>query len=251
MRNPVPFGDGTVRTLQVLGATVAVLAAALVAAASATTPPDREAVVEAARRVLASGRFQDVRPDARDPATTEAGPAPDLPEPPPRHRRVPPRPSGVPGSGAVARMILWLLAGGALVVLVGTLMRDGIQRLRSARRRDPTGAASRAMRDEPVAKDPARAEQLAAAGRFADAVRLLLRSTLELLGRRSDPLPPGTTARELMRRIPLGDEERGALGVLVRTVESSWFGGAPVSTEDWQRCRDAARQCLGADGEAA
>ena len=52
------------------------------------------------------------------------------------------------------------------------------------------------------------------------------------------PIPdPSATSRELLRALPLEARRRDALGLLVREVEVSLFGGESVNAEDYARCR--------------
>lgn len=79
------------------------------------------------------------------------------------------------------------------------------------------------------------AERLAAAGRWSDAVHaLLLLAIRQLCERFSIPHASSRTSRELCRAFPLQGEAREAFASLVRTVEVSLFGGAPLGPDDYR-----------------
>jgi Domain of unknown function (DUF4129) len=63
---------------------------------------------------------------------------------------------------------------------------------------------------------------------------LLLAAIRHFAERSRVPVQPSRTSRELVRLLPLGPDAREAFSDLVRMVELSLFGGAPVSAEDYQ-----------------
>ena len=84
------------------------------------------------------------------------------------------------------------------------------------------------------------ADSLAAQGRYAEAVHLLLWRSIEDIGRRRPRLlRPSLTARDIARHPELPDVARGAFTTIADVVELSLFGRRPVDAEGWQRCRDA------------
>jgi hypothetical protein len=86
---------------------------------------------------------------------------------------------------------------------------------------------------EPAFED---ASRLAAQGRYAEAVHALLLAAIRHFAERSrTAVQPSRTSRELVRLLPLGPETREAFTELVRTVELSFFGGAAVGPEEWER----------------
>jgi hypothetical protein len=86
----------------------------------------------------------------------------------------------------------------------------------------------------------AEAEALAAAGRYAEAARLLLHRSVEDIGRRlPDFLKPSLTARDIARSAELPGAARPAFAAIARVVEVSAFGSRAVSAEAWHQCREA------------
>lgn len=147
-----------------------------------------------------------------------------------------------PIGGTVIRAFLWVLVAAVLLVLVFAVAEAVIRHWRRRRRvTDAPARAPVAARGRRFSADEAAA--LAAAGRYAEAVHLLLRWVLAGLEERTGgPLPPSFTSREILRRSRLAAGDRPCLETLVRTVERSWFGGLPVAREEYELCVDACEQ---------
>lgn len=86
----------------------------------------------------------------------------------------------------------------------------------------------------------AEADALAAAGRFAEAVHLLLyRSVEDIEGRRPGLVKPAMTSRDLAEAHDLPPVARGAFSRIARAVEISLFGGRALDAGAWDQCRGA------------
>lgn len=84
------------------------------------------------------------------------------------------------------------------------------------------------------------ADALAAEGKFAEAVHLLLfRSIEDLQEKRSGGVPKSLTAREIQSLSDLSQVARQALAPIIRIVETSFFGGRPVDRSGWQTARQS------------
>lgn len=82
------------------------------------------------------------------------------------------------------------------------------------------------------------ADQLAATGRYDEAVRLLLHRSVEDIERwRGDPMRPSWTSRDIARIDALPDAARTVFGRIVADVERSLFAGHPLGQADWERAR--------------
>jgi hypothetical protein len=82
------------------------------------------------------------------------------------------------------------------------------------------------------------ADDLARAGRFAEAMHLLLLTSLADLRRRLDlRFADSLTSREIQRRVSLPERGKAAFGALVGAVELTHFGGRPVDEENYWACR--------------
>ena len=142
--------------------------------------------------------------------------------------------------GFVLRIVFW----GGLALLAAFLV---YQAYRLARRhvadrnrsRDDAGPAP-AYAPAPVAVRTllGDADALAAKGRFAEAVRLLLRRSVEDVERRY----PGTirdslTSREIARLPILAPAPREAFSGIASLVERAHFAGRALSRDDWEAAR--------------
>lgn len=86
----------------------------------------------------------------------------------------------------------------------------------------------------------AEADALAAAGRFSEAVHLLLyRSVEDIEGRRPGLVKPAMTSRDLAAARDLPVVAQGAFSRIARAVEISLFGGRSIDADAWQQCRSA------------
>jgi len=84
------------------------------------------------------------------------------------------------------------------------------------------------------------ADALAADGRFAEAVHLLLyRSVEDIEGRRPGLVRPAMTSRDLAEAQDLPTAARGAFSRIARAVEISLFGGRAIDAGAWAACRTA------------
>lgn len=82
------------------------------------------------------------------------------------------------------------------------------------------------------------ADKLAAEGRFAEAVHLLLfRSINDIQEKQKGGVPRSLTSREIGRLESLPIKVRTALFPIIGIVERSFFGGRPVDKEGWQSAR--------------
>lgn len=193
---------------------------------------------EKARAALADGKYQRVLPqheeerDPREPRRErsarfqrdEESAGPDV---------------SIPAMGAGAflgRVVFIVLIVVVALLAVGWLLREAVDRRRKS------AAAARPEAEAPAASAPRLtlsfddASRLAAEGRYAEAVHALLLAAIRHFAERSrTAIQPSRTSRELVRTLPLGPEAREAFAELVRTVELSLFGGAPVEAEDYER----------------
>jgi len=173
-----------------------------------------------------------------------------------------PRAPGVPeegeGRGSVAALPapgaegLGLLVLAVLAVVALALFLLRVLQARQERERLAAPVSGRELsRGEPGERPLGDADRLAAQGRYAEAVHvLLLQTTGQLAERFRVPLQPSRTSREILRVLPLKTELREPLADLVRMVERSLFGGAAVGPADYQRGLGLVRFLLGSGGRA-
>lgn len=123
----------------------------------------------------------------------------------------------------LASMLLWGLVAVGAIVIGATIYRQ---------------AAGYTGDDEAPARDRKVTDELAAQGRFADAIHtLLLRTLHELASQHLVRVTPSMTSREILARVALQGEARAALAGLIVAVEQTWFGDEVPSADDYQRCR--------------
>jgi Tfp pilus assembly protein PilX len=141
------------------------------------------------------------------------------------------------GAGAaIGKVVFIVLIVVVVLLLVGWLGQAFLGRRREAPADEVAseGADGAAVRERERTFDEA--TRLAAEGRYAEAVHALLLAAIRHFAERSRvSIQPSRTSRELVRLLPLGAEAREAFSDLVRTVELSLFGGAPVGQEEYER----------------
>ncbi len=136
------------------------------------------------------------------------------------------------------RVLLYLVIAlivGALIVALVPGVRDWLRErfVRNAPAEPewvPTETAARALLED--------ADALAAAGRYDEAVHLLLfRSIDDIVAWRGDVVRPADTSRDIARADALPPAARGVFAGIVAAVERSLFGGAELGEGDWVRAR--------------
>lgn len=141
--------------------------------------------------------------------------------------------------GTAARWIMWVVAGIVVVVFVAWGARELLAYTDDAAVRADDSAEARDERRGLVARPLARAEELAADGRFSEAIRaLLLRTLRELVRATPGRLQPSLTSREILAAVAVSDDARSSLAELVHAVEISHFGGREPGATEYDRCLD-------------
>ncbi len=146
-------------------------------------------------------------------------------------------------------IIMWIAIAAVVLALAFALFRPlrewfAARLLRrgdpaEVRRWAPEAAVARALLEE--------ADRLAAAGRYGEAVRLILHRSIEDIEKwRGDPLRPSLTSRDIARFDGLPDQARAVFARIVADVERSLFAGGTLEPADWTRARaDYAQFALG------
>lgn len=143
--------------------------------------------------------------------------------------------------GPLFKFIFWLGLAALVVAVLWFIARELIRiRLPDRTRKlhidddgwRPAPAAALALLSD--------ADALAAEGRFAEAVHLLLlRSINDIDGRLPNTVRPALTARDIAGLSRLPAAARPAFDRIARVVESSLFGGRPVDRAAFADCRAA------------
>ena len=140
---------------------------------------------------------------------------------------------------ALAPILKFLFWGGLALGAALIVWFVANEVLATRRRKDPA-AAPADWRPEP---ERARAlleeaDRLAAAGRFGEAIHILLfRSIDDLTGRRPGLVRPALTSRDIAGLDQMPTQARGAFARIADRVERNIFGGRPVSPEDFAHAR--------------
>jgi hypothetical protein len=143
----------------------------------------------------------------------------------------------LPGGAAILGLLQWAV----IVVLVIGILALGVILIREPmqERFRPTISPPLPLEGAPPPPpDPrellARADKLAAEGRFAEAMHCVLLAAMILIG--GDGMD-SQTSWELLRESKLPASQLKALRDLVIRVERAWFGQRPVAADDYQHVR--------------
>jgi len=200
------------------------------AAAAPPPPVDSARVAEAWSRIRADPAIQFDLPQKTVPP----------PDPPPAWIEALLRGIGrfVAWVGGGWNVLLWVLVALVVVVLLFALV-PGLREWLAERFRKqpaeetgwvPTETAARALLED--------ADALAAAGRYGEAVHLLLfRSIDDIVAWRGDVVQVSDTSRDIARAEALPPHARTVFTGIVAAVERSLFGGAALGEADWTRAR--------------
>jgi hypothetical protein len=143
---------------------------------------------------------------------------------------------------ALVLLVRLLLAATLLVLVV--LAAVWLARRLAVGGRDATLAGDAPGRGAAIHIPTGGARAMAAAGRFGEAIHLLLLETLEALSRAAR-LSPALTSREIVARVTLPSRAREALAGLVTAVEVSRFGGTEPGEADYRACLERFDAFLG------
>lgn len=137
-------------------------------------------------------------------------------------------------------LLMWLAIAAVVLAVLFIVYRPLRDWLAARLGRTPEPAAPRWAPQETVARALlAEADALAAKGRYAEAVRLILHRSIQDIERwRGDPLRPSLTSRDIARFDALPETALGIFGRIVADVERSLFAGGTLDRADWDRARD-------------
>lgn len=165
----------------------------------------------------------------------------DLPlAPPPRPRQA--ASSWFDWIGAPSQALLWIVVAVVVALLLWLVIRAILarqgqgnaynRRVSEADDWRPEAKVARALLAD--------ADEMAAAGRYEEAARLLLHRSLEDIQKRKPQLlRPALTSREIGGMAGLPDLVRTTFSTMAGAVERSLFGGRSLSREAWEEARAA------------
>lgn len=132
------------------------------------------------------------------------------------------------GAALILALVLWI-AWAPLMELLGRSRRTASEAVPEWR---PDAAMASALLSD--------ADLLAEAGRYDEAVHLLLRRSFDDIAKtRPDWLTPASTAREIAGLGALPQAARSAFGVIATLVERSRYALRPLGQPDWAAARAA------------
>jgi hypothetical protein len=143
---------------------------------------------------------------------------------------------------AAAPVLKYVFWGGLIlgVALVAWFVLREFVGLRLGGRARPASFREAGLRPEPARARALleEADGLAAAGRFDEAIHVLLfRSIDDIAGRRPGTVRPALTSRDIARLDAMPGEPRSAFGRIAQAVERSFFGGRAADAEAFRACR--------------
>lgn len=194
---------------------------------------------EAGADQAASGFDQAHAALAADPSLQFAIEAPPPPTPPPAWLKA--ILEAIGQLGPVFEVVFWLGLTAIVVAILWLIARELI-RVRMPDRHKPVPPGEEDWRPAPAVAQAllSDADALAEAGRFAEAIHLiLLRSISDIEGRLPHAVRPALTTRDIaaLRRLP--EAARPAFSQIGRVVEASLFAGRSVDQSDFLACRQA------------
>lgn len=147
--------------------------------------------------------------------------------------------------GPVLQVIFWiavaLVVAGVLYFLFGEALRVRFGRDGKGKVDNPDDVLPDLRPDTQEALTLLEeADALARAGKFAEAVHLLLfRSINDIQQRLEGGVPRSLTAREIGSLRHLPERAKRGLGPIIQIVEHSFFGGRDVDAEGWKTARES------------
>jgi hypothetical protein len=140
----------------------------------------------------------------------------------------------------VLEVIFWIGVAAAVLLILYLVARE-LGFIRWGARRNFGRADFQYQPDADVARTLlADADALAAEGRFAEAVHVLLQRSIEdMRARRPRAVAPSLTSRDIAVLPALPETVRPAFAAMARVVEHSLFGGRPVAPSDFAAARQS------------
>jgi Domain of unknown function (DUF4129) len=153
-----------------------------------------------------------------------------------------PAPSLRPGN--LTTVAAWL-AGIFVVLFLGLVLADALRGRRRRELRTPAvadGDDAAGSQRATARASLLSADELAAAGRYTEAIHQLLADAVAMLRRRAGAeLSDALTSREVVRALRLPQAEGGALGEITARVEQTWFAQRAAAAEDYEAVRASFR----------
>ena len=149
-----------------------------------------------------------------------------------------PAPAG-PANGEFGTVLLWVAGAFVVIFLIATLAESVAGRALLLPGREPR---ARGEGEAPAAAGPqaslVTADELAANGRYTEAIHQLLQDTVATLRRRlAAEISDALTSREILRTLDLRPPEHTALRDMIARVEQTWFAQRRAALDDYHAVR--------------
>lgn len=210
---------------------------------SSADNPTPERAESTARQVI-DGRYQRANAGPSEPSKpTQLSPSPVQRDKPSQDRRLAsesPRAGGGVGSLIWVVLAIVVILAIVAVVLSPTSVVDSIQiAAPDEAPKAPAPVAAKVSPPAPLERPLQNAEQLAAAGKFAEAIHTLLGQTLhELNVAANRTIKASQTSREIAKQVKLAPSPAQSLLGLINAVERTYFGDDIPTAEDYAACRN-------------
>ena len=209
------------------------------AAAQGAPEADSETREAAHAGFLADAAMQTERPEA-DPEETEPRPDRDAGWLEALARAVG---AFLTALGPLFRLLFYLMIAGIALAILYFVFGEALNLRFDRKPKDDARTADDVVEDFRPDASAARslleeADALAKAGRFAEAVHLLLFRSIQDIQTKSDGgVPRSLTAREIGGLSSLPERPKKALSPIIAIVERSFFGGRAVDEDGWRSAR--------------
>jgi hypothetical protein len=144
----------------------------------------------------------------------------------------------VPGAGGTGQVLLWVAGVLTAIFIVMTLVESAFGRALVR----GSGASPERAGELAAAAGPRlslmTADELAADGRYTEAMHQLLHDTVGALRRQLGAnIPDALTSREILRALPLKAAEHNAFRDMIERVEQTWFAQRRAALDDYHAVR--------------
>lgn len=139
----------------------------------------------------------------------------------------------------VLKVVFWIGVAASALAIFWLIVRD-LPLAGRFRRKPPIPASPTEWRPDARSAHALldQADQLAAAGRYGEAIHLLLFRSIEAIGAaRPAAVRAALTSRDIVEAAPLSETGRAAFRRIAESVERSFFAGRPADRADFEACR--------------
>ena len=164
----------------------------------------------------------------------------------------PPAAATAQTAGAIGQVLMWVALVVVVLLIVFMLIQSVAQRAPPNETAAEVSALDLDEDGEATPQPLGDADALARAGRFAEAIHVLLIRAIRSMAQRGQwDVPSASTSREVLAKAPVKGRLRDALRFLVEAVELTRWGERPADQAAYERCRNAYQSLTGPSEEVA